>query len=86
MNHAKPMTEKQAQRLQSGADDLHSVTVAPVHAMDGSQFHTVIEEQTWSELPPTPEEQMPRRAHHLLEHGTEPTVHPEPAQISIGSA
>ena len=55
------------------------------HAMDGSQFHNVIEEQTWSELPPTPEEQMPRRARHL-DDAEEQAPHPAQAQISVGPA
>ncbi len=66
----------------------------PAHAMDGSQFHNVIEEQVWSELPPTPEEQMPRRARHLAtrdhnaalspERSADEPTHTEPAQISVG--
>ncbi len=58
----------------------------PVHAMDGSQFHNVIEEQTWSDLPPTREEQLPRRARHLDETGEDPQPHHEPVQISVGPA
>jgi hypothetical protein len=44
-----------------------STPAGPSHPLDGSQYHNVIEEQTHSELPPTPEEQMPRRARHLAE-------------------
>ncbi len=61
-------------------------TIPRAHAMDGSQFHNVIEEQTWSDLPPTQEEQMPRRARHLGEAGHEQTPHPEQVQISVGPA
>jgi hypothetical protein len=58
----------------------------PAHAMDGSQFHNVIEEQTWAELPPTREEQMPRRARHLDEGESAQSPHQEQAQISVGPA
>ncbi len=61
-----------------------SGTAPRAHAMDGSQFHNVIEEQSWSELPPTQEEQMPRRARHLDDADREQTSHPVQAQISVG--
>ncbi len=63
-----------------------SGTTPRAHAMDGSQFHNVIEEQTWSDLPPTEEEQMPRRARHLDDTDREQAPHPEQAQISVGPA
>ncbi len=59
------------------------VPAAP-HPVDGSQFHNVIEEQAWSELPPTPEEQAPRRVRHL----TEPEAakpHPDAPLMSVGN-
>ena len=56
----------------------------PVHAMDGSQFHGVIEEQTWSDLPPTREEQMPWRAHQIDAVKSDPSTPHEPGQISVG--
>ena len=62
------------------------VSASAPHPMDGSQFHNVIEEQTWSDLPPTPEEQLPRRARHLVDAESEQTPHPEQAQISVGPA
>lgn len=56
---------------------------APPHPLDGSQYHNVIEEQAYSELPPTPEEQQPRRARHLAE--PEPIQpHPDDPAISVG--
>ena len=76
--------------LQTGlsAEPMFGTSAAsqPAHAMDGSQFHNVIEEQSWSDLPPTREEQMPRRARHLDEVDREQTPHHEPAQISVGPA
>ncbi len=63
-----------------------SGTMPRAHAMDGSQFHNVIEEQTWSDLPPTQEEQMPRRARHLDDADREQASHPEQVQISVGPA
>ncbi len=58
--------------------------VAP-HPLDGSHFHSVIEEQVYSELPPTPEEQKPRRVRHLPDpEGQQP--HPDDPTISIGDA
>lgn len=62
------------------------VPASAPHPMDGSQFHNVIEEQTWSDLPPTPEEQMPRRARHLDDAESDQAPHPEQAQISVGPA
>ncbi len=54
------------------------------HPVDGSQFHNVIEEQVYSELPPTLEEQMPRRARHLSEPEGQ-QVHPDGPAISVGT-
>jgi hypothetical protein len=51
------------------------------HPLDGSQFHNVIEEQVYSELPPTPEEQIPHRAGHLPEPDPSP---PDKPTLSIG--
>lgn len=57
--------------------------VAPPHPLDGSQYHNVIEEQLYAELPPTQEEQQPRRARHLAE--PEPIQpHPDDPAISVG--
>jgi hypothetical protein len=55
----------------------------PSHPLDGSQYHNVIEEQVYAELPPTAEEQMPRRARHLAE--PDPVQHhPDDPAISVG--
>lgn len=56
--------------------------VAP-HPVDGSQYHGVIEEQAWSEQPPSAEEQAPRRVRHLPEPAALPP-HPDDPSISIG--
>ncbi len=56
---------------------------AAPHPLDGSHFHNVIEEQVYSELPPTPEEQMPRRARHLPEPEGQHR-HPDDPAISVG--
>ncbi len=59
--------------------------VAMSHPLDGSQFHEVIDEQIWSELPPTPEEQQPRRSQDL----PPPAVlnpHPADPLISVGES
>lgn len=63
-----------------------SAASKPAHAMDGSQFHNVIEEQSWSDLPPTREEQMPRRARHLDEADEKASQPHEQVQISVGPA
>ncbi len=60
------------------------VTEAP-HPLDGSQFHNVIEEQIYAELPPTPEEQQPRRARHLPDPA-EQGPHPDDPAISVGTS
>ncbi len=61
------------------------VIPAARHPLDGSQFHNVIEEQVYSELPPTPEEQMPRRAQHLTDpEPSPPPPPPEKPAISVG--
>jgi hypothetical protein len=39
-------------------------TGSSTHALDGSQYLGIIEEQTYSEQPPTPEEQKPWRIFH----------------------
>lgn len=58
---------------------------AAPHPLDGSHFHNVIEEQVYSELPPTPEEQMPRRSRHLPDpQGRQP--HRDDPAISVGDA
>ena len=59
------------------------VPAAP-HPVDGSQFHNVVEEQAWSEMPPTPEEQEPRRVRHLPDpEAAKP--HPDDPSISVGN-
>jgi hypothetical protein len=57
-------------------------TAAP-HPLDGSQFHAVIDEQVWSELRPTQEEQRPRRAHQLPAPAAL-SPHPDDPAISVG--
>ncbi len=55
----------------------------PSHPLDGSHYHNVIEEQVYAELPPTAEEQLPRRARHLAE--PDPVQHhPDDPAISVG--
>ncbi len=58
---------------------------AAPHPLDGSQFHNVIEEQVYSELPPTAEEQMPRRARNLRDNEA-PPPHPDDPAISVGES
>lgn len=58
-------------------------SLVPAHPLDGSQYHNVIEEQAYSELPPTPEEQMPRRV-HLLADPPPVQPHPDDPAISVG--
>ncbi len=76
-----PVEKPSKPKVSSGS----SVSAPAPHPMDGSQFHNVIEEQTWSELPPTQEEQMPRRARHLDAPEHEQASHPSQAQISVGT-
>lgn len=63
--------------------DSTGVNPAARHPLDGSQFHNVIEEQVYSELPPTAEEQMPRRVRQLTDPEPLPPPPDEPA-ISVG--
>lgn len=54
------------------------------HALDGSQYLNIIEEQAYSEQPPTPEEQKPWRIFHQHDRPDEaPTTHEAPT-ISVG--
>ncbi len=55
------------------------------HPLDGSQFHNVIEEQVYSELPPTAEEQQPRRVRHLPDPDSQ-QPRPDDPTISVGDA
>lgn len=79
------MVDKQSPRnVPSDADHKPAPLPAAPHPLDGSQFHNVIEEQAWSEVPPTPEEQEPRRSRHL----PDPEVarqHPDDPSISVGN-
>ena len=60
-----------------------SASAVPPHPLDGSQYHNVIEEQLYSELAPTAEEQMPCRFRHLAD--PEPVQpHPDDPSISVG--
>ncbi len=80
-------SSSQPDAASASATSFPAAGAAPhAHALDGSQFHNVIEEQTWSDLPPTQEEQMPRRARHLDDAEREQAPHPEQAQISVGPA
>lgn len=56
----------------------------PPHALDGSQFHNVIDEQAWSELPPTPDEQRPHRIFHRADAADTAGSPNEEARISVG--
>lgn len=55
--------------------------------LDGSQYLNIIEEQIYSELPPTPEEQQPIHARHLQQNKTpeqKPSVHD--TSLSVGNS
>lgn len=77
--------KQSAQNVQPDRLSLSGAPSGAAHAVDGSQFHNVIEEQWYSELPPTPEEQMPLRARHLTEPDDQPP-HPDDPTISVGPA
>ncbi len=53
-----------------------------VHPLDGSQFHNVIDEQVYAELPPTAEEQRPlsRRP----QNASQQPPRPDDPAISVG--
>ena len=58
------------------------------HALDGSQYHNIIEEQVYAEQPPTAEEQKPWRVFH--QHETQDTRtgdqgSPDAPAISVGT-
>lgn len=78
--------DKQSDRnVQPDRPNSPAMPPAAPHPLDGSQFHNVIEEQVYSELPPTPEEQMPRRSRHLPDpEARQP--HPDDPAISVGDA
>lgn len=55
--------------------------------LDGSQYLNIIEEQIYSELPPTPEEQQPIHARHLEQNKMaeqKPPVHD--TALSVGNS
>ena len=72
------------------ADPESAATVLPgktpatlPHALDGSQYHSIIEEQVYADQPPTLEEQKPWRIFHP---DTEKPVEaaPDKPTISVG--
>lgn len=55
--------------------------------LDGSQYRNIIEEQIYSELPPTAEEQQPLHARHLAENKiAEKNSQAHDAQLSVGNS
>ena len=80
------MIDKESRRNvpSDSASGAKPVPAAP-HPLDGSQFHNVIEEQAWSDAPPTQQEQAPRRARHLPDP-EQAKPHPDDPSISVGSA
>ncbi len=57
---------------------------SPPHALDGSQYHNVIEEQVYAEQPPTAEEQKPWRIFHP-DSGMPRDTSPDEPTISVGT-
>ncbi len=55
----------------------------PPHALDGSQYHNIIEEQLYAEQPPTAQEQTPWRIFHP-DSGKPDAVAPDEPSISVG--
>lgn len=53
-----------------------------VHPLDGSQFHNVIDEQVYAELPPTAEEQRPLRLRP--QPASQAPSRPDDPAISVG--
>jgi len=56
---------------------------SPPHALDGSQYHNIIEEQVYAEQRPTAEEQKPWRIFHPQTDKPDETRPDEPT-ISVG--
>lgn len=55
--------------------------------LDGSQYLNIIEEQIYSELPPTPEEQQPIHARHLKQKkASEPKPQSHDTSLSVGNS
>lgn len=76
--------DKQIQRnVQPNPDTSLQDSSQRQHSLDGSQFHNVIDEQVYAEQPPTPEEQRPRRVHHVPDPA-EQGPHPDDPAISVG--
>ena len=66
----------------------YSPVPAKEHALDGSQYHNIIEEQVYAEQPPTAEEQKPWRVFHQHETQDSKTGDqgsPEAPAISVGT-
>jgi len=73
-------TLRQAQHVDSSVSGIGS---ASPHALDGSQYHNIIEEQVYAEQRPSPQEQRPWRIFHPTQ--TEPpTPEPDKPSISVG--
>ncbi len=73
------------------ADPASAATVFPgktpatlPHALDGSQYHSIIEEQVYAEQPPTAEEQKPWRIFHPETEQPAETAVDKPT-ISVGA-
>ncbi len=79
----KKIDPKKSRNVPAERSHLPRPLPAAPHPLDGSQFHNVVEEQAYSELPPTAEEQAPRRARQLPD--PEPVrPHPDDPSISVG--
>lgn len=68
---------------QPPSDGLPPASSSPPHALDGSQFHTIIEEQVYAEQPPTAEEQKPWRIFHP-DADKPDEARPDEPTISVG--
>ena len=66
------MSDQSHDHSGSGTHGPHETLPHIGKPLDGSQYRNIIEEQIYSELPPTPEEQEPLLARHLAEKKSPP--------------
>ena len=81
----QPAPEQQGTRQAGHTAPGAAAAPAVAHALDGSQYHNIIEEQYYSELPPTAEEQRPWRIFHRGEAGEEHRPAQAAPAISVGT-
>jgi hypothetical protein len=79
------MSDQSHDHSGSGTHGPHETLPHVGKPLDGSQYRNIIEEQIYSELPPTTEEQEPLLARHLAENKDPAQKQPvQGASLSVG--